>query len=262
MTATNSIINKNDGGAILEKVITSNDLAGLSSLEKVQHVRNVCTSLGLNPLTKPIQLIKFQGKEVMYITKDAAEQLRKNHNVSIYNIETKVIDGIYIVTAHAKMADGRTDAATGAIPIKGLQGDALCNAFLKAETKAKRRVTLSICGLGMTVEDELDTMHGAKKVNIEMHKQAEEHQKLITKELEDDELESSFVSHMADIKGANTMPDLQTAFKAINTMSFKNKPDLLKQLIDAKDLKKQQLIADKVMKKLDEVNIETGEVLQ
>ncbi|EOV0478051.1 hypothetical protein ACOIM4_001927, partial [Campylobacter coli] len=45
---------------------------------------------------------------------------------------------------------------TGALNIKNLGGDNLANAIMKAITKAKRRVTLSICGLGMLDESELD----------------------------------------------------------------------------------------------------------
>jgi hypothetical protein len=56
------------------------------------------------------------------------------------------------------LANGRTDESTGAVPIKGVHGEALANAFLKAETKAKRRVTLSICGLGLLDETELETI--------------------------------------------------------------------------------------------------------
>jgi hypothetical protein len=53
----------------------------------------------------------------------------------------------------------------GAVSIAGLKGDALVNATLKAITKAKRRVTLSICGLGMLDETEIDTIQDAKVVD-------------------------------------------------------------------------------------------------
>ena len=42
----------------------------------------------------------------------------------------------------------------GAVSIKGLQGENLANALMKAETKAKRRVTLSLAGLGWLDETE------------------------------------------------------------------------------------------------------------
>ena len=40
----------------------------------------------------------------------------------------------------------------------------LANAFLKSETKAKRRVTLSICGLGLLDESEVDSIPAEAKV--------------------------------------------------------------------------------------------------
>jgi hypothetical protein len=44
------------------------------------------------------------------------------------------------------------------VPIGSLKGDSLCNALMKGETKAKRRVTLSIAGLGWLDETELETI--------------------------------------------------------------------------------------------------------
>jgi hypothetical protein len=44
------------------------------------------------------------------------------------------------------------------VPLGNLRGEALANALMRAETKAKRRVTLSIAGLGWLDETELDTM--------------------------------------------------------------------------------------------------------
>jgi hypothetical protein len=65
---------------------------------------------------------------------------------------------IYVVTARAKDRTGREDESTGAVPLGNLKGDALANALMKAETKAKRRVTLSIAGLGWLDETELETI--------------------------------------------------------------------------------------------------------
>jgi hypothetical protein len=49
----------------------------------------------------------------------------------------------------------------GTVPIRGLTGDNLANAMLKALTKAKRRLTLSLCGLGMLDELEVETIPNA-----------------------------------------------------------------------------------------------------
>ncbi len=245
-------------GALLEKVITNNDLGGLSPVEKVQHIKNVCESLGLNPLTKPIQLLKFQGKEIAYFTKDATEQLRKLHDISIKIRDNKIQEGIYIVLVDATTPEGRSDSATGAINIKGLIGDALCNAILKAETKAKRRVTLSICGLGFTDESEIDTMRGAKKIDI--HAPIETvNARVIDDNSDTDDMD--FECDISRIEKANNMDELEEAFRnAYKFWSQKKDKDRLKKIMDMKDIRKSEFAEIKVTKELDTVDVETGEV--
>jgi hypothetical protein len=118
----------------------------------------VCDSVGLNPLTKPFEYISLSGRLVLYARKDATDQLRDKRKVNIIKLERERMDSIYTVTAYAQTADGRQDSSIGAVNIENLKGDALANAIMKAETKAKRRVTLSICGLGMLDETELETI--------------------------------------------------------------------------------------------------------
>jgi DNA-directed RNA polymerase beta' subunit len=87
--------------------------------------------------------------------------------ISITSIARDRLEDVYIVTAKATAPDGRTDESIGAVNIGGLKGDALANALMKAETKAKRRVTLSICGLGWSDETEVETIPGAKQVIVD-----------------------------------------------------------------------------------------------
>ena len=65
--------------------------------------------------------------------------------------------------------------------IKGLAGDALVNAKLKAITKAKRRVTLSICGLGFLDETEIETIPTAAPHSQPAQIEAGEPEGLITR---------------------------------------------------------------------------------
>jgi len=265
MTASNQVSNQPHqiDGAIMEKVVLGNDLASLSPIDKVKYISGVCKSLGLNPATNPIKLMKFQGKEIIYFSKESTEQLRKINNVSIASIETKVMDGVYIVTAHATVPDGRTDASTGAITIKGLQGDNLCNAMMKAETKAKRRVTLSICGLGFNDESEMDSLKDARKVNFDAHLQAANHQKNITQQLNHDQIDLDFVDFMASINQSEDETQLKTVFDEIKKANFKAKPDLFKKLIEAKDKRKSQLVKASIIdsEELGAVD-DTGEVTE
>jgi len=154
-----------NSGKMLETVLVDGDLSGLAPEQRVSYYQAVCESLGLNPLTKPFDYLKLNGRLVLYARKDATDQLRNLNGVSITKLERETIGDIMTVTAYAAMA-GRTDASTGAVSVKNLQGDALANAIMKAETKAKRRVTLSICGLGALDETEIETIRDAQPVTV------------------------------------------------------------------------------------------------
>ncbi|EAL4032349.1 hypothetical protein AB2S84_000410 [Campylobacter coli] len=139
-----------------ELALVKGDLSKLSDVERASYVKNLCESLGLNMLTNPFEYIVLNGKLTLYANKSATDQLRQIRKVSITKTEVAQVGDIYMVTAYAATPDGRTDCDTGALNIKNLGGDNLANAIMKAITKAKRRVTLSICGLGMLDESELD----------------------------------------------------------------------------------------------------------
>lgn len=143
---------------LVETVLIQNDLSKLTPEQRVSYYNAVCSSLGLNPLTQPFAYITLNGKLRLYALKDATEQLRKIHGVSITEVTSQRLEDVFVVTAKALDKTGRTDAATGAVPIGNLKGEALANALMKAETKAKRRATLSICGLGMLDETEAEAI--------------------------------------------------------------------------------------------------------
>lgn len=145
----------------LELVVMKGDLSALNAQERLEYVAKVCDSIGLNPLTRPFDYLNLNGKLTLYARKDATEQLRRLRGVAITRLETTKLDDVYCVTAYAQDSSGRTDVATGAVAIGNMRGDNLANALMKAETKAKRRVTLSICGLGMLDEAEVESIPGA-----------------------------------------------------------------------------------------------------
>lgn len=148
----------------LEKVLVGGDLAALSPVERMDYYRAVCQSVGLNPLTRPFEYIVLNKKLTLYARKDCTDQLRSIHGVSIKLVDSAQVGDCYRVRAKATNGYGRTDESTGVVPIGNLQGEALANAMMKAETKAKRRVTLSICGLGFLDDSEIDAIptHAAK----------------------------------------------------------------------------------------------------
>lgn len=176
-----------NGMDTIERVLIGGDLSGLSQGDRLGYYKAVCESVGLNPLTKPFEYLTLNKKMVLYAKKDCTDQLRNIHHVSLSIVSRELVEGVYVVTARATKPDGRTDESIGAVPLvkedgewksspggdrkfhasgkfSALSPDEKANAIMKSETKAKRRVTLSICGLGLLDESELETIPNAAPV--------------------------------------------------------------------------------------------------
>jgi hypothetical protein len=152
--------------AKVEKVLVAGDLAVLTPAERVIFVKRVCDSLGLNYMTKPFEFISFQGKMMLYARKDATEQLRKIHAVSIDDVQISETKDEIIVTVKGHDKAGKTDSDIGVV-VKPKDLADMPNARMKAVTKAKRRFTLSICGLGWLDESELDGIKNYRVHNFD-----------------------------------------------------------------------------------------------
>ena len=155
------------GTRALEAYIAAGDIGRLDPSQRIALYRAVCDSLGLNPLTQPFEYLTLNGKVQLYAKKSATEQLRQIHGVSVLSLEQEMRGDILCMTARVRDRSGREDIATGAVNLKGLAGEALANGYMKCETKAKRRATLSICGLAMLDETEIDSVPNAKAITVE-----------------------------------------------------------------------------------------------
>lgn len=148
--------------ATLEQVLGTGNLAALSPKQRVELMVATCQSRGLNPLTRPFRFLSLQGQVVMYATRDCTDQLRKLDGVNVEIISKGAEDDLYVVEVRATDKSGRIDSDMAAVPIGHLKGEARANATMKCLTKAKRRVTLSICGLGLLDESEIMSVPGAQ----------------------------------------------------------------------------------------------------
>lgn len=155
------------GTRALEAYIAAGDIGRLGPDQRIALYRAVCDSLGLNPLTQPFQYLTLSGKTILYATKSCTEQLRQIHGVSVTRMEREIVGDILTVTVSVRERTGREDISTGSVSLAGLKGENLSNAHMKAETKAKRRATLSICGLAVLDETEVDSIPGAQAVAVE-----------------------------------------------------------------------------------------------
>lgn len=150
-----------NNASAIEQVLINGDLKSLTSEQRIVFYNRVCESMGLNPLTKPFEYITLNGKLTLYARRDCTDQLRKINGVSVTEMTETEREGVFIVTVKVSNKEGRTDMAKGAVNISGMKGEMLANALMKAETKAKRRATLSICGLGLLDETEVETIPSA-----------------------------------------------------------------------------------------------------
>jgi len=162
------------GTKALEAYIAAGDIGRLDPSQRISLYKAVCDSLGLNPLTQPFEYLTLNGKVQLYAKKSCTEQLRQIHGVSVLALEQEMRGDILCMTARVRDRSGREDIATGAVNLKGLAGEALANAYMKCETKSKRRATLSICGLAMLDETEIDSIAGARSVSVEEFHRSEQ----------------------------------------------------------------------------------------
>jgi hypothetical protein len=255
---SNEIISKADPIplSLLEKVLINGDLSGLTPSERLNYYQATCKSLNLNPLTRPFEYVELSGKLTFYVKKDGTEQLRKSNKISVTITAREKIGDVYVVTARGETSDGRYDEATGAVSlvkedgewatakngknyfkkngkITPLPPDELANAFMKAETKAKRRLTLSIVGLGMLDESELETVSDAKVITEADLQKAEAEKQLHQQKLQ---------SALSFIENAATLEVLKQAFDQAQK-EFKKDRVAISQITNKKDTRKKELLS-------------------
>lgn len=170
-TPSQAVVPSDVSAAALESALAGN-LARLTVEDRLKYIAKTCELVGLNPLTKPFDIMEFQGKTVLYANKSCAEQLRKLHGVSVDIVERKVEFGVLVVRAKATDRDGRHDEALAAVPFNEKNPTEAANAMMKAETKAKRRVTFSICGLGFAADIDHEQTQTASTVVTTEHSSA------------------------------------------------------------------------------------------
>ena len=156
----NEVVKVDDG--VMASIVLNGDLSKLTQPQLVQYYNAYCQRVGLDPVTKPFDILNLKGKVVLYCTRAGAQQLSMLHKISQAITSREVVNGAYVVTCRSSGLDGRFTDSIGAVPIANLTGENYTNAIMKCETKAKRRSILDFCGLGMLDESEVSSIPGAK----------------------------------------------------------------------------------------------------
>lgn len=162
MTKKNELARNEDGlvisARVAESMVLRGDISALTAEERTRFYVQMCESLGLNPTSQPFAMLRLQGKEILYPTRGATDQL-----AAIHRITREIVDGPRLIDlggtklvyalCRATHPNGRVETASATVPFQDP-----VNVLMKAETKAKRRATLSILGLGMLDESEIETI--------------------------------------------------------------------------------------------------------
>jgi hypothetical protein len=168
MNMVTAIVEQNEkqiDAQLAEAVLLGGDLSKLTPAQRVNYYQQVCNSLGLNPYTKPFDYIQLNGKLTLYAKKDAADQLRRINGVSIDDVDIVETPTQFIVKVKGHDKTGRADVEVGVVNKTDMRGDT-ANSQMKAVTKGKRRLTLSLCGLGWLDETEVQTIPDARPVAV------------------------------------------------------------------------------------------------
>lgn len=160
---------------ILDRLALDSDLSQLTEEEKHQYYYFVCRKYGLDPFINPFAFIRLRdsNKLQLYARKNCSDQLRKIHCIDAEIVHRGQIETAVYVEVKVTDKSGRKDTAMGAVPISTEDGRKLspvqlAHALMTCETKAKRRATLSLCGLAMMDETEVDTLPGVERFDIQL----------------------------------------------------------------------------------------------
>lgn len=121
---------------IAASLMINGDLSKLNDQQKAKYLLLLCDKYGLDPATKPFQIIKAQGKEIPYLTKGGAEQLSKMAGLSI-SVEhlgpVKIGEfEVYVVRARATKPDNSFVESEGAVPTIAKNAEDAANIIMKA----------------------------------------------------------------------------------------------------------------------------------
>ena len=208
--------NQDQQTSIANQLILQGDLSKLSANDKVRYYNGYCERMGLDPFTKPFDILRLNGKEVLYCTRSGTQQLNKLHKVShlITSRDTNAEAGVYIVTSKASLPDGRCTESIGAVNIAGLKGEMYANAIMKAETKAKRRATLDLLGLGVLDESEAESIPNASTVALQTMVEALPEMEVEAVEVIEEDPELSIGRLAIAIKKASNIVELKAVYDA------------------------------------------------
>ncbi len=138
------------------------DFSVLSNEERNIFVEHICETYGLDKSSVPVRFVtdNKSKKVIPYLARTATDQLRMNLNISVVeqNVQFSPNGIACIVTVKVQDDKGRTDMDVGSVFLGNATGDDYAKQIMACVTKAKRRATISLSGIGILDEAEIMSM--------------------------------------------------------------------------------------------------------
>jgi hypothetical protein len=134
----------------VETALIRGDMSGLTRDQLYQAKVMLADQMGIDASLSPVDFIpdKKTGRLVPYINSRGAAQLRRKHGLEVTAIEVVTHrEGLIVLRCVLRGQDGRTDQALGAAGWLPDMAHDEARAWLVAETRAKRRATMSAVGI-------------------------------------------------------------------------------------------------------------------
>lgn len=134
----------------VEQALITGELAGLTKGQLVEVQRRMAEKMGIDPSLSPVDAIQDRktGRLTLYINSKGAAELRRRHGLEVVAIDVVTQrPGLVVLRCTLRGSDGRGDMAFGAAGWEVDRPWDEAKAWLVAETRAKRRATMSAVGI-------------------------------------------------------------------------------------------------------------------
>lgn len=169
---------------VLEKIIVNGDLSLLTKEERLEYYRHMCKKHSVDMDTRPFEFIWLDNRMVLYATKACSDQLRIKHSISVKSLEILQIQELIVAKVTIVDKTGREDSDVGAVSLSGNSKLNAADMVMTAVTKAKRRATLSMCGVSILDETEIASIPQARQVIDEGVQPTEDREKTLSERQE------------------------------------------------------------------------------
>ena len=148
----------------IQSFVEKGDISLLTTDERVYLYSALCDRYGLDPITRPFDVIELKGKIVLYANRGATDAIARNLGVTrevTVKPNFQDVMGCKVALCEARATYlGRSETSTATEQVSTLvagkpellKGVDLGNVLMKVETKAKRRATLAVAGLGNVLD--------------------------------------------------------------------------------------------------------------